>query len=113
MKGREALLGLSLPAEFRADLESFRLHPALLDKATAGAQHLFEELGTGEGALVPVGYGAVRMMGAFQPEMTSHVTLKEIDEAGTFAGFDVLIYDREGAPLAAIRDFSMMRVTQE
>ena len=34
----EALLTLELPLEYAADLESFPLHPALLDMATGGAQ---------------------------------------------------------------------------
>ncbi len=111
-QGREALLELALPEEFHDDLGSFHLHPALLDTATAGAQDLIEELDRGDGALVPVGYGAVRVHGAFAPRMSSHVALKEVDDEASFASFDVGIYDEEGALVAEISDFSMMRVTQ-
>ena len=112
-QGREALLELALPDHFHDDLGSFHLHPALMDTATAGAQDLIEELDRGEGALVPVGYGTVRVHGALPPRMTSHVVLKEVDDEASFASFDVRIYGEAGALVAEISDFSMMRVTQD
>ncbi|MDT8369915.1 MAG: SDR family NAD(P)-dependent oxidoreductase, partial [Longimicrobiales bacterium] len=110
--GDEALLRLELPEGFLDDLEGVRLHPALLDMATAGAQGLIGDVGRGEGAFVPVGYGSIRPLGSVGAELTSHVTLKEVDEEGAFVSFDVTIYDFAGEPVVEIRDFSMMRITE-
>ncbi len=46
-----------LPEEFASDLESFSLHPALLDMATGGAQQLIPGFQQDKTFFVPFSYG--------------------------------------------------------
>lgn len=106
----EALLRHRLPAGFEADLGQVALHPALLDMATAGAQHLVPGIDPTQDFLVPAGYGAMRAPSDFGGELTSHIRLQNADDQGTFASFDVTVFDETGTLVAEVRDFNMVRV---
>jgi thioesterase domain-containing protein/aryl carrier-like protein len=107
---REALLELSLPAEFAGDLASYRLHPALLDMAVGGAQALADGFDPGAHFYVPFSYGRVLVRGPMTARMTSHVRLREGGSKESVA-FDADIYD--GAtlePVVRVEAFVMRRV---
>jgi len=109
----EALLRHDLPAEFAADLDESLLHPALLDMATAGAQELVPGLDPATDFLVPAGYGAMRAPERLGGSLVSHIRLRNSDDAGGFASFDVTIFDETGATLAEVRGFDMIRVERD
>ena len=109
----EAVLRHRLPDAFREDLEGVALHPALLDMATAGAQHLIPGLEVERDFMVPAGYGAMRAPAELGSEVLSHIRLGSADEGATFASFDVTVYAPDGAVLAEVRDFNMVRVEGE
>lgn len=106
----EALLEHSLPPEFASDLTEAALHPALLDMATAGAQHLVTGLDPSTDFLIPAGYGRLRMQAPLGRELTSHVRLRQADHHSGLVSFDVTIYDSDGRVAVDVRDFSMVRV---
>ncbi|MEX2577611.1 MAG: SDR family NAD(P)-dependent oxidoreductase [Verrucomicrobiales bacterium] len=109
----EALLVHSLAPEFVDDIATVPLHPALLDMATAGAQHLIPGIDPASDFFVPAGYGSLRMHAPLGTELKSHVRLRHSDGDGTLASFDVTIYDDSGEVAVAVRDFTMIRVSTE
>jgi acyl transferase domain-containing protein/thioesterase domain-containing protein/acyl carrier protein len=97
----EALLSLSLPAEYAADLDRHRLHPALLDMATGGAQALTPGFDPGNDFYVPFSYGRLRLWGVLPARVYSHVRLKGP------ATFDATLTDESGNVVCEILDFVM------
>ncbi|MCM8731667.1 type I polyketide synthase [Hephaestia sp. GCM10023244] len=107
----EALLGLTLPEAFRGDLTAMALHPALLDFATAGAQTLIPERDGSPAFFAPVSYGRVSLYAPLPGRIVSHIRLRpDGDASGALAIFDVTITDDAGTVLAAIADFTMLRL---
>ncbi|WP_126172152.1 type I polyketide synthase [Altericroceibacterium xinjiangense] len=107
----EALLRLDLPEEFHDDLDRVRLHPALLDFATAGAQALIPDRVASRDFFAPFSYRRFVQHAPFPARIVSHVRYRPGAEAsGLTAAFDVTITDSEGQVLAEISEFTMMRV---
>ncbi|WP_428268382.1 amino acid adenylation domain-containing protein [Haliangium sp.] len=104
----EAVVSLSLPAEFADDCPGYGLHPALLDFATAGAQALIPGFSAAASFYVPLSYGRVRVHAPLTPKVVSHVRLRE--GAGEVAVYDVTIYDPNGVALCDISEFVMRKV---
>ena len=129
----EAVLTLQIALEYQAEFDQFRLHPALLDIATAGAQELITDYDEQNDFYVPVGYGRLHFRGHLPTELFSHIVLKSRDMKSTdlnlaadkqqiptsqgnnsysheVARFDVDLYDAQGNVLVSIADFTMQRV---
>ncbi|HTQ36348.1 MAG TPA: beta-ketoacyl synthase N-terminal-like domain-containing protein [Steroidobacteraceae bacterium] len=107
---REALVSLELPAEFARDLEHYRLHPAMLDLATGGAQAIipgFDPQGT---FYVPLAYGRVLIRRPMPQRVFSHVRLRDATNKDTVV-FDATLLDETGAEIATIENFVMRRVS--
>ena len=107
----EALLDLTLPPAFFADLDRLALHPALLDFATAGAQQLIPGFDPAHDFFVPMAYGRVRTLAPLPATIVSHVRYRR-DATGSsaLAMFDVTITDPAGMVLVEITDFTMIRM---
>jgi acyl transferase domain-containing protein/NADPH:quinone reductase-like Zn-dependent oxidoreductase/thioesterase domain-containing protein/NADP-dependent 3-hydroxy acid dehydrogenase YdfG/acyl carrier protein len=105
----EALLTLELPSEFAADLESLRLHPALLDMATGGALALIPDFDAAHDFYIPFSYGRLVLWGGLPRKLYSFVRLRDAS-ARELAVFDVTITDRSGQVVAEISEFVMKRV---
>ncbi|MDB4973837.1 MAG: polyketide/non-ribosomal peptide synthetase [Myxococcaceae bacterium] len=106
---REALLELSLDARFAAELTHYRLHPAMLDMATGGAQPLIPGFDRHSHFYVPVGYGLVRVFAGMPAHVFSHVRLRPETGHGS-AYFDVTLTDEQGVPFCEISRFEMKRL---
>jgi acyl transferase domain-containing protein/thioesterase domain-containing protein len=106
----EALLELALPREFAADLDAFRLHPAVLDMAVGGAQALVAGFKPAEDFYVPFSYGRVLLRRPLPARATSHVRLRGAGSKGT-AVFDVDIYDEAHELVVSVQGFTMRRVS--
>lgn len=104
----EALVSLELPAEHVSDCESYALHPALLDFATAGAQALVPGFDPKTVFFVPLSYGRVRVFGKMPPKVRSHVRCTSA--TSDLATYAVRIADEAGNVIAEIDDFVMRRV---
>jgi acyl transferase domain-containing protein len=105
---REALAELELGGDFAADLESFAVHPALLDQAAGFALPLidgYEALGD---LYVPMSYQKVRIWRPLPRRVLSHARYK-----GTNMGmvtFDVTVMDSRGEVLVEMNEFAMRRI---
>ncbi len=110
---REALIELELPAEYSPELNDYRLHPALLDMASAGAQAIIDGYMPFDEFYVPVGYGELVFNGTFPRRLFSHVRFRP-EEAGAhsheIASLDVDACDENGEIFLRIRDFTMRRL---
>jgi acyl transferase domain-containing protein len=102
----EGLALLELAPDFRADVQSYKLHPALLDFATS-----FLRLFQGQGSYLPLSYKSLRVHGALPERIYSYA--RRIDDAptqGTTLRFDVTIMDDAGTELVEIEEFAVIRI---
>ncbi len=105
----EALIHLTLPAEFAADLATYKLHPALLDMATGGAQALIPGFDQTTDFFVPFAYERVRIFAGLTSEVYSHVRYRP-GGRGETARFDVQLFSPNGTVLVQIVGFTMRRL---
>jgi acyl transferase domain-containing protein/thioesterase domain-containing protein/acyl carrier protein len=106
---REALLELALDPQLAGDLTHYRLHPALLDMATGGAQPLIPGFDRHSHFYVPVAYGLVRIFGPMPQRLFSHVRLRPESGRGS-AYYDVTLSDVSGAVFCTVSRFEMKRL---
>jgi acyl carrier protein len=104
----EAVLKLSLSAEFLSDLDDFKTHPAMLDMATGCAQFLMQGFSV-EDFYVPVAYQKVRFLGDMPASFVSYIKLVD-DTIQGFVSFDVCLVDLSGQVFLDISGFSMKQV---
>ncbi|MFE8944795.1 SDR family NAD(P)-dependent oxidoreductase [Streptomyces sp. NPDC007856] len=100
--GDEKLLRLALFPGFVGDLVEHRLHPALLDTATAGVRS------SGEGAYVPFLYQRLVFHADLPAELYSHARRRPA-QADTAVG-DIDLIAPDGTLLARVEGFTMRRV---
>lgn len=105
----EALLELCLDERFVGDLQHYRLHPALLDMATGGAQALIPGVDLRKDFYVPLGYGRVISLAPMPQHVFSHVRCLA-DTRDGLAYFDVTLTGPDGVPFASISRFTMKRL---
>ncbi len=109
----EALEEIDLGSH-ESDLEHYRLHPAMLDMATAGAQALIPGYQPMDELYVPVGYQNLTYFGATAGRWYSHVTYREQEasegRAGDSVTFDIVVTDEAGTPLLMVQNFTMQRL---
>lgn len=107
----EALARLELAEEFVGDLETFRLHPSLMDMATACAEALAPGFDPAADFYVPLAYTTLRMFAPLPARIHSHVRLVPSDfDPKEIIVFDVTITDETGRVLVDIGEFMMTRV---
>ncbi len=108
----EALGTLELPAAFHADLEEYRLHPAMMDMATACAESLVPGFDEASDFYVPLSYTRLTMFAPLPARIHTHVRLAPSDfDPKEIVVFDVTITDDSGRVLVDIGEFMMTRVT--
>jgi acyl transferase domain-containing protein/thioesterase domain-containing protein len=107
----EAVIVLALPEAFASDLDDFKLHPALLDMATGGAQSLIAGFDPDKDFYVPFGYGRFTTYAPLRRRMFSHVRAHQHDGKDV-AVFDVTIYGEDGHVLVDAAGFTMKRVSR-
>jgi acyl transferase domain-containing protein len=105
----EALAELELPKSFEGDLETYWLHPALLDVATGFALPLAPGYQAGQALYVPLGCERVRVRGPLRRQLYSHARLRSSSTPDLVA-FDVTVSDREGKVLVAVEGFTFKRL---
>lgn len=107
---REALIRLQMAPQFAAELDSFALHPALLDMATAGAQIIVDNYQPQTDLYVPVGYGRLRFSGRLPASGYSHVRYRPGAPGSDEIVFDVAVCDDSGAVCLTVDNFTMRRI---
>ncbi len=106
----EALLTLALDDAFAGDLDGARLHPAVLDLATAGVQTLIDGFDAGADFYVPMAYRRLWFSGTMPTEVFSHVRFVSGGAADGVAEFAVTLVDGDGSPVVAVDGFTMRRL---
>ncbi len=109
----EAIARLSLPHEFRDDLDSFALHPALMDLATGYAMHLIAGYDDSHDLWVPITYRELKFHAPLTSSLVSWVKLHGAAKADDdFAVFDIVIADESGRVLVEVNEFAVKRLRQ-
>ena len=108
----EAVATLALPAEYASDLTYHKLHPAVLDLATAGAQDLITNFQADRDFFVPFSYGKLRQLQPLTEKVFSHIRYRPSADTET-AIFDITIVDESGVVLVDIEGFVMRRAVGE
>ncbi|HZF08187.1 MAG TPA: amino acid adenylation domain-containing protein [Thermoanaerobaculia bacterium] len=100
---------LELAPELAGDVQSFRLHPALLDAATSFAEYLVP--GAGGNYYLPLSYKRLRMLGPLPSRIYSHARLRHqgLATAETLS-FDITVLDEMGGERVRIEEFTLKRV---
>lgn len=109
----EALIELAVDDRYAGELPDYRLHPALLDMASAGAQCIIPDYRAQEEFFVPIGYRRLVSMGPFPARCVSHVRHTPIVDAvhgREIARFDIAVADETGRVFLLIEDFAMRRL---
>jgi polyketide synthase PksJ len=107
--GKQGFALLDLSEEFIDELESFKLHPALLDSATG---FLFGYVG--KTAYIPFAYKRLTMKAPLVAKMYSYSRVQEQGETAQKESlkFDITIMDEQGKELVDIKEFTMLQVSE-
>jgi acyl transferase domain-containing protein/acyl carrier protein len=104
---RLELITVDLPETFRADLDAYTLHPAMMDLCVTIGQTVLAE-----GSHLPLSYDRITIRGALPARV--HSVIRHLDDTtGVVTSCDVAIVDDEGNELVAIERFSLMRMTED
>jgi thioesterase domain-containing protein/NAD(P)-dependent dehydrogenase (short-subunit alcohol dehydrogenase family)/aryl carrier-like protein len=110
----EALAYLEMPEQFRDDMKTFQLHPALMDLATSFALPLLDGYDDSEAFFVPFTYQQVRVYKPLPAKVYSHARLMTDGSRQTeMPVFDVCIMDETGQPVIEVAGFMQKRVAHE
>ncbi len=114
---QESAARLALDDAFAADLDDYKIHPALLDIATGYAMELIEGYaasGTAENLWVPVSYGSFKFYKPLTQQIYSWVRNNKPNKIDDdFASFDVSLYDWKGNLLAEVTKLTIRKMVGE
>jgi len=97
---------LELPEQYAEDLDTYLLHPALLD-VVGGSSRVH----AAEGYYLPFWYGSLRFRRGMTRRMACHIRVKQGgDSTGETLVIDADVYDDEGQLLLQIEGFIMKRI---
>ena len=106
-----------LDAALAADLETFKLHPGLLDIATGCAMDLipgYLEQETPQNLWVPLGYASFTMRGPMPANFHSWVRVAgDSSVASGFAAFDVSLVNADGVVFAELQGLQLRQIDGE
>jgi acyl transferase domain-containing protein/aryl carrier-like protein len=103
----ELLAFIELPEEFSADLEKYKLHPAIIDVVTGVAKHYLSD----GGSYLPLSYKKVSVHGPLPRRLYSHARARiENQQRKEVLSFDVVIMDEQGRELVNIQEFSAKKI---
>jgi len=104
----EILVLFELDEVFASDLEQFKLHPSLLDRAAGTGMSYFEHI---EGLYLPLSYKRLTMRQPLTRKIYSLIRYNEDENSKKeTVTFDVTIMDIEGNELVEIDEFSEKRI---
>jgi len=107
----EALAQLQLKQDFSSDLQTWHLHPALLDLATGSSLYLIKGYEESKALYLPLSYKRIAFYRPMTAACYSHIRChQENTTQREIATFDLTLLDREGRVLAEIDEFSLRRI---
>ena len=110
-RSRRGLSLLELPSEFASEVDTYRLHPSLLDMATGSAMFLINGNESVKYLYVPVFYGSVAIFGELPATCYAHARTKSgVSIESPLATFDISILDRDGNVVVEIGDFAVRQI---
>jgi aryl carrier-like protein len=99
---------IELPEEFSADLEKYKLHPAIIDVVTGVAKHYLSD----GGSYLPLSYKKVSIHGPLPRRLYGHARARvENQRRKEVLSFDVVILDEQGRELVNIQEFSAKKIS--
>ena len=108
---QEALALLELPQEFAADLETYALHPALLDLALGCGLSLIEGYEDCDDLYVPFSCQSVRVTAPLRRRIYSYIRSNAHNHVNKpIATFDVTITSEDGEVLLEVKEFAVKKV---
>jgi acyl transferase domain-containing protein/thioesterase domain-containing protein len=108
---REGLAEIELDERFSADLDTLRLHPALLDMATGAALYLTEDYEHSGDLFLPISYKRMCVFHPLPSKFFSHIrNRQENAPQAEIESFDLTLFDEQGQMLAEIEGFAMRRI---
>ena len=103
---KELLAELEVPEEFAADFAQFKIHPALLDRATGTAKHYL----INEGYYLPMAYKRMRVKQPLPRKIYAHITFRDDLPHEQTITFDIILMDESGTESVVIDGFSQKRI---
>jgi acyl transferase domain-containing protein/thioesterase domain-containing protein/acyl carrier protein len=108
---REALAELKLGQDFLSDIETWPVHPALLDLATGSALYLIQGYEESEALYLPLSYKRITLYRPLPARFYSHIRCRQENAAQReVATFSFTLLDSNGHVLAEIDEFSLRRM---
>jgi acyl transferase domain-containing protein len=105
----QGLAWLNLPEGFETELETYQLHPALLDSAAG-----FMSGYVGQGAYIPFAYKQLRIYQPLTQNMFCYNRVAGAGKAGDESmKFNITLMDQQGTVLVEIEEFTMLQVTED
>jgi aryl carrier-like protein len=102
------LLGrIELPEEFSADLENYKLHPAIMDIVTGAAKQYLAD----GSSYLPLSYKKVTIHAPLSQRMYAHARAADNQERKEVLTFDAVIMDEQGRELVNIEGFSARKIS--
>jgi acyl transferase domain-containing protein/thioesterase domain-containing protein/acyl carrier protein len=109
---REALAELQLRQDFTSDLDTWQLHPALLDLATGSSLYLIKGYDDTDAMYLPLSYKRIVFYRPITGKVYSHIrSLQENATKREIATFDITLLEETGQVLAEIHEFSLRRMS--
>jgi len=103
----QALGYLELPGEFAADIDSYKLHPALLDVGNVVLKKVKEY----EEAYIPIFYKKLRIKGALPRKVFFYVRDADENQPGAETlKYKVIVMDEGGTELVDIEEYTLRRI---
>jgi phthiocerol/phenolphthiocerol synthesis type-I polyketide synthase E len=103
---KELLAELELPDEFADDFAQYKLHPALLDRATGTAKHYL----INEGHYLPMSYKRLRVKQPLPGKIYAHIKFRDDLPHEQTITFDIILMDENGTESVVIDGFSQKRI---
>ena len=98
---------LELPEVYTDDLNSYKLHPALLDSATGFLASQFPD----EGTYLPFAYKRLRIEGSLPAKVYSYITVAQNNQSEEgFLSFNITILDDRGTELVEIEEYTLRKL---
>ncbi len=107
----ESLALIRMDDAFHADLDSYRLHPAMLDLATGHGLVVLPGYQDCTDFYVPLSYASVHIHGPLTNSIHAWARLHGSTDARETATFDVVITDDVGKVLVEVSGFTMRRLS--
>ncbi|MDY6802243.1 MAG: type I polyketide synthase [Cyanobacteriota bacterium] len=103
----EGLAFLQLPEKFIADMEDYKLHPALLDTGTGfmGLKNTEKD-----GAYLPFCYKKIQVKGAIPAKAYSYIKQNLPEEKSSSLKMNVIIADETGSVMVEIEDYTLRAI---